>query len=128
MVQAALRDGTADRPSVFELYGRRLALGRRYGVVAGTDRALEAIANFRFDAEDLAFLRDRDIVDEPTLDWLARYRFTGSVWGYGEGDVYFPGSPIVVVEAGFAEAVVLETPGVWGFKPHSPLPAAAARV
>jgi nicotinate phosphoribosyltransferase len=128
MVQAALRDGTADRPSVFELYGRRLAPGRRYGVVAGTDRALEAIANFRFDAEDLAFLRDRDIVDEPTLDWLARYRFTGSVWGYGEGDVYFPGSPIVVVEAGFAEAVVLETLVLSVYNHDSAIASAASRM
>ena len=42
-------------------------------------------------------------------DWLADYRFTGDVWGYAEGEVYFPGSPLLVVESTFAEAVVLET-------------------
>ncbi len=40
----------------------------------------------------------------PTLRWLADYRFTGDVWGYGEGETFFPGSPLLVVEAGFAEA------------------------
>src|SRR5207248_9237412 len=37
------------------------------------------------------------------------YRFGGDVWGYAEGDCYFPGSPILVVQAPFAEAVLLET-------------------
>ena len=35
MLQAALAGGTAERRSVFELFGRRLPEGRRYGVVAG---------------------------------------------------------------------------------------------
>ena len=49
------------------------------------------------------------VVDEPTLEWLAGYRFTGDIWGYAEGEVYFPHSPLLVVESTFAEAVVLET-------------------
>ncbi len=109
MVQAALRAGTADRPSVFELFGRRLNGGRRYGVVAGTGRALDAIEAFGFDDEQLAYLRESRVVDEPTLEWLASYRFSGDIWGYAEGDAYFPGSPLMVVEASFAEGVLLET-------------------
>jgi nicotinate phosphoribosyltransferase len=109
MVQAALRSGTANRRAVFELFPRRLPEGRRYGVVAGTGRMLDALQQFRFDEEQLDFLRARDIVDAATRDWLASYRFSGSIWGYREGETYFPGSPLVVVEAGFAEAVVLET-------------------
>ena len=109
MVQAALRSGTADRRSVFELFGRRLPGGRRYGVVAGTGRALDALESFRFGDDELAHLREHGVVDGMTLDWLANYRFTGDVWGYGEGDVYFPGSPLLVVESTFAEAVALET-------------------
>ena len=49
------------------------------------------------------------MVDDATADWLAGYRFSGDIWGYPEGETYFPYSPLVVVEAGFAEAVVLET-------------------
>lgn len=109
MLQAALRSGTADRRSAFELFGRRLNGGRRYGVVAGTGRALDALEAFRFDTEQLAYLRECGVVDEPTLEWLAGYRFTGDIWGYGEGDVFFPGSPLLVVESTFAEAVLLET-------------------
>ena len=109
MLQAALASGTAQRRSVFELFGRKLPEGRRYGVVAGVGRALEAIEAFRFDTPTLDFLAAEGIVDDTTLAWLADYRFSGDVRGYGEGEVYFPGSPLLVVESTFAEAVLLET-------------------
>jgi nicotinate phosphoribosyltransferase len=109
MLQAALKSGTAHRRSVFELFARRLPEGRRYGVVAGTGRILDALEAFHFNDHDLAFLADNSVVNEDTIQWLERYRFTGDIWGYGEGDAYFPGSPLLMVEASFAEAVVLET-------------------
>lgn len=107
MVQAARQSGTADRRSVFELFPRRLPEGRRYGVVAGVGRALDAIESFRFDAAAISSLEG--VVDPDMLDWLASYRFTGDVWGYAEGEAYFPHSPLLVVEGTFAEAVLLET-------------------
>ncbi|GAA4231408.1 nicotinate phosphoribosyltransferase [Actinomadura meridiana] len=109
MLQAALRSGTADRRAVFEVFARSLPAGRRYGVVAGTGRLLDAIERFRFEPDQLEFLTSNGIVDEPTAQWLEKYRFTGDVWGYSEGDCYFPESPILVVEGTFAEAVLLET-------------------
>jgi nicotinate phosphoribosyltransferase len=109
MLQAALRSGAAERRCVFEVFARRLPEGRRYGVVAGTGRLLEAIRDFRFGEEELASLREADVVDEQTLDFLAGYRFTGDIAGYPEGECFFPGSPLVVVEACFAEGVLLET-------------------
>ncbi|HWV27478.1 MAG TPA: nicotinate phosphoribosyltransferase [Aeromicrobium sp.] len=109
MLQAALTSGTAQRRSVFELFSRRLTGGRRYGVVAGTGRLLEALERFRFDDETLDWLRSADVVDTTTLNWLADYRFSGSIWGYREGEPYFPQSPVLVVEATFAEGVLLET-------------------
>ena len=109
MLQAALHSGAAHRRAVFEVFARHLPHGRRYGVVAGTGRLLDALERFRFGPQELAFLRDGGIVDETTLRYLSSYRFGGNIWGYAEGDVYFPGSPIIVVEGTFAEAVLLET-------------------
>ncbi len=109
MLQASLRSGAADRKAVFEVFARHLPHGRRYGVVAGTGRLLDAIGRFRFGPADLEFLGGAGIVDEPTLAFLESYRFGGNIWGYSEGDCYFPGSPILVVEGTFAEAVLLET-------------------
>ncbi|MFY0405712.1 nicotinate phosphoribosyltransferase [Solicola sp. PLA-1-18] len=128
MLQASLANGTAHRRSVFEVFARRLPSGRRYGVVAGLGRVLDAIEAFRFDDAALTFLRDRAIVDAPTLDWLADYRFSGDVWGYAEGEVYFPGSPVLVVEGTFAEAVVLETVVLSILNHDSAIASAAARM
>lgn len=109
MLEASLRSGVADRRATFEVFARHLPHGRRYGVVAGTGRLLDALERFRFGPADLEFLGGAGIVDEPTLAFLESYRFSGNIWGYSEGDCYFPGSPILVVEGTFAEAVLLET-------------------
>ncbi|HKP05713.1 MAG TPA: nicotinate phosphoribosyltransferase [Microbacterium sp.] len=128
MVDAALRDGTAHRRCVFELFGRRLPGARRFGVVGGTGRLLSLIRDFRFADEELRFLRDEKVVDAATLDFLEGYRFTGSVTGYREGELYFPGSPILTVEGTFAEAVVLETLALSVLNHDSAIATAAARM
>jgi nicotinate phosphoribosyltransferase len=109
MLQAALHSGAAHRRSVFEAFARRLPDGRRYGVVGGTGRLLEGIADFRFGEDELAFLEQNKVVNQETLDYLADYKFSGDIWGYAEGDAYFPNSPILIVESTFAEACILET-------------------
>ncbi len=128
MVQAALKAGTASRRSVFEAFTRRLPEGRRYGVVAGTGRVLDAVENFHFDDEMIGFLRQQRVVDEPTLQWLADYRFSGDIWGYPEGEVYFPGSPVLRVEGSFAECVLLETVILSILNHDSAIAAAASRM
>ncbi|MEV6971252.1 nicotinate phosphoribosyltransferase [Hamadaea sp. NPDC051192] len=128
MVSAALRDGTAERPCVFEAFGRRLPNGRRYGVVAGTGRLMELISRFTFDPDEIAYLVDRGIVDRTTGDWLADYKFTGDIDGYAEGELFFPGSPILTVSGTFAECVVLETLILSVLNHDSAIAAAAARM
>lgn len=109
MLQAALASGTAHRRCTFEVFTRRLPAGRRYGVLAGTGRFLEGLQSFRFDDEDLSFLASRNIVNAQTLKYLENFRFTGNIRGYVEGEIFFPHSPVVQVEATFAEACILET-------------------
>ncbi len=128
MVDAALRDGTANRRCVFELFGRRLPGGRRFGVVAGTGRFLSLLREFRFGDAELDWLREHEVVDASTLAWLANYRFSGSISGYREGEIYFPGSPVLTVEASFAEGVVLETLALSVFNHDSAVATAAARM
>src|SRR3954452_21792738 len=128
MVGAALADGTADRKCVFELFARRLPHGRRYGVVAGTGRLLEALPHFRFGDRELAALRAQGLTDERLLDWLADFRFSGDIEGYAEGDLYFPGSPVLTVRAPFAEGVLLETLALAILNHDSAIASAAARM
>src|SRR6204780_1322169 len=128
MLQAALHSGAASRRAVFEVFARHLPHGRRYGVVAGTGRLLDALERFRFGPADLEFLGGAGIVDSPTLAFLESYRFGGNIWGYPEGDCYFPGSPILVVEGTFAEAVLLETLAPSILNPDCAIASAASRM
>jgi nicotinate phosphoribosyltransferase len=128
MLQATLQDGTAHRRSTFELFARRLPAGRRYGVVAGVGRLLDALENFRFDRAELDWLREAEVVDADTLQWLADYRFTGAIWGYPDGELFFPQSPVLVVEGSFAECVILETVLLSILNHDSAIASAAARM
>lgn len=128
MLQAALHSGTAHRRSVFETFARRLPEGRRYGVVGGTGRLLQALQSFRFDADQLDFLAHTNVVDARTIDWLADYRFSGNIFGYAEGEAYFPNSPILIVESTFAEACVLETLVLSTLNHDSAIASAASRM
>jgi nicotinate phosphoribosyltransferase len=128
MLDAALRDGSAQRPSVFEAFARRLPDGRRYGVVAGLDRLIDAILRFRFGDEELGFLDDRHLVSAETLSWLAEYRFTGELVGYREGELYLPESPVLTVAAPFGQAVLLETVILSILNHDSAIASAAARM
>ncbi|MFD6635844.1 nicotinate phosphoribosyltransferase [Micromonospora chalcea] len=128
MVSAAVRDGTADRRCVFEVFSRRLPAGRRYGVVAGTGRLIEMIRDFRFDPDEIDFLRRTGVVDDRAAQWLADYRFTGDIDGYAEGELFFPGSPILTVSGTFAECVVLETLVLSVLNHDCAVAAAAARM
>lgn len=128
MLDAALLAGTHDRECVFEAFTRRLPAGRRYGVLAGTGRLLELIEQFRFGDAELQFLRDNHVVRDETVDWLADYRFSGTIRGYREGELFFPGSPFLVVDAPFAEGVILETLLLSVFNYDSAVASAAARM
>ncbi|GIJ29279.1 nicotinate phosphoribosyltransferase [Micromonospora qiuiae] len=128
MISAALRDGTAHRHCVFEVFTRRLPAGRRYGVVAGTARLIDLIREFRFGPADIDFLRRSGVVDEQAAAWLADYRFTGDIDGYAEGELFFPGSPILTVSGTFAECVVLETLVLSVLNHDCAVAAAAARM
>ena len=126
MLSAALRDGTATRRTSFELFARRLPHGRRYGIVAGTGRFLEALQQFRFD--DAALATVSEFCDPTTLDYLQDFTFTGDVDGYAEGELYFPNSPVLTVHGTFAECVLLETLSLSIFNHDTAIASAAARM
>lgn len=126
MLAAALRDGTASRRTTFELFARRLPDGRRYGVVAGTGRLLEALPQFRFDDEACEMLAQ--FLNRDAVGYLRDFRFGGDIDGYAEGELYFPGSPVLSVTGSFAECIVLETLALSIFNHDTAIASAAARM
>ena len=128
MIDAAMQSGRANRRSIFEVFARRLPEGRRYGIVAGTGRLLQAIADFTFSDAELSWLSDNNVVTDDTLRWLSEYRFGGTITGYAEGEAFFPNSPILTLEGTFAECVILETLALSVLNYDSAVASAAARM
>lgn len=125
MLQAALIDGTAHRQCAFEVFTRRLPNERRYGVLAGTARVLEAVNNFQFTDDQV---EQMDFLNEETKEFLRNYRFSGQIDGYREGELYFPQSPLMTVRGTFAECVILETVILSILNADSAVASAAARM
>jgi nicotinate phosphoribosyltransferase len=128
MLEASLEDGTAERHCVFEVFARRLPDGRRYGVVAGSARLLDAVRDFTFDEATVDRLHRAGVVGERAAAFLAGYRFRGDIDGYPEGELYFPYSPVLTVSGAFADTVVLETLALSVLNHDSAIASAAARM
>jgi nicotinate phosphoribosyltransferase len=128
MLTAARRSGVAGRAATFELFARSLPTTRRYGVVAGTGRLLEAIERIRFPEATVAWLADQGVVDASTAGWLADWSFAGEIDGYPEGELWFPHSPVLTVRATFADGVLLETLALSALNHDSAIAAAASRM
>lgn len=128
MLDAALHDGTAHRPSVFEVFARRLPAGRQYGVVAGIDRVVTSLQDFRFDDDVLRWIETERIVRPETLRWLEEFRFGGDIHAYREGEVHVDGSPVMTVVATFGEALLIETLVLSILNHDGAIAAAAARM
>lgn len=126
MLAAALSDGTAHRRTSWEVFARRLPAGRRYGVLAGTGRLLETLPQFRFDDDACALLSE--FLDAGTVEYLRAFRFRGDIFGYAEGELYFPHSPVLSVHGSFAECVLLETLILSIFNHDTAIASAAARM
>lgn len=128
MLTGAVRAGMAEHRCVFEVFCRRLPRGRRYGVLAGVGRLVEALGRYRFTGEDLEWLQRAGVIDAPTAAWLEDRPFRATVSGYADGETYFPGSPVLTVEGAFGDAVLLETLVLSVLNHDAAIAAAAARM
>ena len=57
------------------------------------------IKDLHFSAEDLDYLRSKNLFDEEFLNYLADFRFTGDVYAVPEGTLVFPEEPLLTVRA-----------------------------
>src|SRR5579859_7469095 len=88
MLDAAIRSGRAEHEATFEVFTRGLPEGRTHGVFCGLGRLVDALERFVFGPDELDWLASRSIVSSDTLAWLSRYRFSGDVHAYREGELY----------------------------------------
>jgi nicotinate phosphoribosyltransferase len=108
MAEAYLAHGM-DQEATFSLFVRKLPKTRNFLLACGVSETLALVAGLRFGDEDLAYLRSLAIFSESFLDWVTRYRFTGTIHAVREGTPLFANEPILEVSAPIAEAQILET-------------------
>lgn len=108
MAQSYLRRGLTGE-ATFAYFVRSPVPGRRFLVFSGLEPLLEALEGFRFGDEDLGYLETVGLFDREFLGYLRELRFTGEVWAVEEGEVVFPGEPLVQVVAPRIEGQLVET-------------------
>ena len=103
------QSGMKDKITYFDIFFRKVPDDGGYAIMAGLEQAIDYINDLHFSAEDIAYLRNRNIFSEDFLTYLADFRFTGDVWAVPEGTPIFPGEPVMVVRAPAIQAQLLET-------------------
>ena len=96
-------------PATFSLFARRLPAERGFLVAAGLGEALDFLERFRFDAEELDYLRQAVKLDDRSMAALRDMTFTGDVWAVPEGRLVFADEPLLEITAPIAEAQLVET-------------------
>lgn len=127
MAQAYMRQGMWD-VAVFEVLFRGLPRDRAYIVAAGLQDVLGFLEAFRFQDDDIEYLRGLDLFSGDFLEQLRSIRFTGAVQAVPEGTVVFPNEPIVQVIAPIPEAQLVETYVLNQIHVQSVIASKAARV
>lgn len=108
MAQAYFMNGQEDNLTVFDYFFRKLPFGGGYAIFAGLDVLLDILADFRFDNNDLEFLREKGFHPD-FITFLGKFRFRGNIYSSEEGDLIFPVRPVLQVEANIIEAQLTET-------------------
>ena len=109
MANGFFQDGVGQRLAAFDVFYRQNPDGGGFAIFGGLEQIVEYIENLHFSTEDIDFLRSQGIFSKEFLDYLAAFRFTGSVYALREGTVMYPGTPIVTVIAPVIQAQLVET-------------------
>ncbi len=108
MMNGYFLDGTYRNNAVFDVFFRKQG-NMTYAVAAGLEQAIEYLKDLRFDPDDLDYLDGLHIFAPSFIEYLRAFRFTGNVYSVEEGEIVFPGEPIMVIEAPLIEAQLIET-------------------
>jgi len=101
--------GMADEITYFDVFYRQNPDDGGFAIMAGLEQVVDYINNLHFDAEDIEYLRGRNMFSEGFLNYLANFKFTGDIWAVPEGTPIFPREPIMTVRAPAIQAQLIET-------------------
>jgi nicotinate phosphoribosyltransferase len=108
MTTSYLRRGMTGT-ATFSLFVRSLPAARGFLVAAGIESCLDRLQDFRFEEDDIRYLRDTLRYEPRDVEAFRRLRFTGDIWAIPEGRIALAGEPILEVTAPLPEAQMIET-------------------
>lgn len=114
MANGYFENGLKDKFAYFDMFFRKVPDNGGYAIMAGVQQLIDNLSNLKFTAEDIQFLRDKNMFSTGFLDYLSEFKFSCDIWAIPEGTPIFPNEPIVcvrgpVIEAQFIETMVLLT-------------------
>lgn len=109
MAGGYFKNGIHKRNAYFDVFFRSVPDGGGFAIAAGLEQIVNYIKDLHFSAEDLDYLRSKNLFDEEFLNYLTDFCFTGDIYAVPEGTPVFPYEPILTVRAPAIEAQLIET-------------------
>lgn len=110
MMYAHWKNGTHNNIRVFEAFFRKNPFKSGYAVFAGLERIIRYLEHLHFTEEDIDYLRTQEEhYEEPFLEELKNFNFSGELFSVKEGTVVFPNEPLIRIKCRVFEAHLLET-------------------
>ncbi|AMB99412.1 nicotinate phosphoribosyltransferase [Aerococcus urinaehominis] len=101
--------GNMDQRAIFEVYFRKHPFENGYAIYAGLEHVIDYLNNLSFTDQDIAYLRQTQDYPEDFLQYLADFKFEGTVRSMQEGQVCYANEPLLQVEGKLAECQLVET-------------------
>lgn len=108
MGQGYFRNGLYNKQASFDFFFRRAPFSGGFVVFAGLAELLEVLGRYRFTADEIEWLREKGFEDA-FCEYLSRFTFDGTIRSVREGDVVFPGQPVLTVTGSLLSCQLVET-------------------
>ena len=109
MMQGYFENKNQNETVIFDAFYRTNPFGGGYSIMAGLEQVIDYVKNLCFTDEDIDYLRSIGIFNEPFLEYLRDFHFTGDIYAIPEGTIIFPREPLVKVVAPIMQAQLMET-------------------
>jgi nicotinate phosphoribosyltransferase len=103
-------EGMEQQRAIFNMFFRQAPDNNNWAVVSGISEVLEMVQGLG--NKDTAFFEKFLPGDNYAKfrEFISKLKFTGDIYAMREGEIVFPGEPVIIVDAPLIEAQVLETP------------------
>lgn len=108
MARGYFHAGTSEVNASFDYFFRENPFGGGYVLFCGLNDLLKTLEGYRFDRDGLDYLK-KEGFDPEFLAYVENFRFRGTLYAAREGEVVFPGEPVVRVDGTLLECQLIET-------------------